>query len=76
MNEILTRFKEYWKQVDRGRLSYDDLMNRYPTSLIPTENQKHTFDTSEYERRIRVLVSCAKRQSDRSMINILLSSMV
>ena len=54
--------------MDRGTCSYKNLNERYLSSLSPTENKKHCFDQSEYERRIRVLVSSAKRQSDRSMI--------
>ena len=66
--EIPDRFKEYWKIVDQGTCSYANLTKNYPSSLDPTENKKHCFDQSEYERRIRVLVSSAKRQSDCSMI--------
>ena len=66
--EIPTRFKDYWKHVNRGAYSYDYLMQKYPCCLTSSESKKHSFDTSEYERRIRVLVSSAKRQSDRSMV--------
>ena len=43
-------------------------MDNYPDSLTKTENCKHIFDNIEFERRIRVLGSCAKIQSDRSII--------
>ena len=43
-------------------------MDNYPASLTQTDKCKNIFDTSEFERRIRVLVSCDKRKSDRSMI--------
>ena len=66
--EIPTRFKDYWKHVNRGTYSYDYLIKNYPSCLTNSESRKHIFDTTEYERRIRVLVSSAKRQSDRSMV--------
>ena len=55
--------------MSRGRSTYLDLLNNYPPDLTSTEISKHTFDYKEFERRIRVLVKSAKRQSDRSMVN-------
>ena len=66
--DIPKRFKQYWKMVERGRCSYKDLNQKYPKLLDTSDIKQHNFDSTEYERRIRVLVSAAKRQSDRSMV--------
>lgn len=66
--EIPTRFNAYWRQVNNSITTYEDLIEKYPTGPTQSESLKHTFDSTEYERRIRVLVAAAKRQSDRSMI--------
>lgn len=66
--EIPDRFAEYWRRITTGRCTYDYLINEYPSSLSTSEKKQNKFDSTEYERRIRVLVSYAKRQSDRSMI--------
>ena len=66
--EIPDRFAEYWRRITTRRCTYDYLINEYPSSLSTSEKKQNKFDSTEYERRIRVLVSYAKRQSDRSMI--------
>ena len=66
--EIPDRFAEYWRRITTGRCTYDYLINEYPSSLSTSEKKQNKFDSTEYERRIRVLVSYAKQQSNRSMI--------
>ena len=66
--EIPDRFAEYWRRITTGRCTYDELINEYPSSLSTSEKKQNKFDSTEYERRISVLVSYAKQQSDCSMI--------
>ena len=74
--KIPERFKKYWKMVERGRCSYNDLNQKYPKPLDASEIKQHNFDSTEYERRAWVLVLAAKWQSDCSIVKCSSSLMV
>ena len=69
--EIPQRFTDYWTKITTERLSYDKLIKEYSTKLSSSEKKQTKFDSTEYERRIHILVSSAKQQSDCSMIKCL-----
>ena len=65
--QLPERFLSYWERITTDTLSYDDLIKEYPKNLSKSE-KKQKIDSTEYERRICILVSSAKQQSDCPMI--------